>query len=266
MLTRTVDALRPVETTSAPIAAVVEAAIEGAILEQQLPEGTPLTEADLAAALGVSRSPVRDALKRLAHKGLVESRGRRGFSVVAFSPDQITDFFSIREVLEGLAARLAAERIRDDELAGLRRHLDHAERELASKRALGYPAAAEDFHGMVARAARSPQFDAAMEPIQARVRLLRRRSGAVKERARQALAEHRAIFSAIERRDADEAEVLMRAHIRMARANLLTGVSTDPGRDANPRIANSGIANSGIADSGIADWGPASPGPRGPAA
>lgn len=225
--------LRSIDATSVSLVAVVEDAIEEAILDQKLVEGAPLTEADLAAALGVSRSPVRDALKRLAHKGLVESRGRRGFSVAAFSRDQIADFFGIREVLEGLAARLAAERMRDDELAGLRRHLDHAERELASKRDLGYPAAEGDFHSMIARAARSPQLDAAMEPIQARLRLLRRRSGAVRERARQALTEHRAILSAIERRDADEAEVLMRAHIRLARGNLLGG-EFEPGRKEPP--------------------------------
>ncbi|OFX27841.1 MAG: hypothetical protein A2Z07_01740 [Armatimonadetes bacterium RBG_16_67_12] len=214
--------LRSIDATSASLVAVVEDAIEEAILDQKLPEGGALTEADLAAALGVSRSPVRDALKRLAYKGLVQSRGRRGFSVATFSRDQIADFFSIREALEGLAARLAAERIRDDELAGLRRHLDHAEREQASKRDLGYPAAEGDFHWMIARAARSPQLDATMEPIQARLRLLRRRSGATRERARQALTEHRAILSAIERRNADEAEILMRAHIRMARGNLLS--------------------------------------------
>ena len=214
-------ALQVIDASSASVVAVVEDAIEEAILDQRLAEGEALTEADLAEALGVSRSPVRDALKRLAHKGLVESRGRRGLSVAAFSRDQIADLFGIREVLEGLAARFAAERIQDDELAGLRRHLDQAEREGVSRRDLGYPAAEGDFHSMIARAARSPQLDAAMEPIQARLRLLRRRSGAVRGRARQALAEHRAILSAIERRDADEAEVLMRAHIRVAWGNLL---------------------------------------------
>lgn len=224
-------ALRSIDATSTSVVAVVEDAIEEAILDQRLPEGAALTEADLAAALGVSRSPVRDALKRLAYKGLVQSRGRRGFSVATFSRDQIADFFGIREVLEGLAAKLAAERMQDDELAGLRRHLDHAERELASKRGLGYPAGEGDFHSMIARAARSAQLDAAMEPIQARVRLLRRRSGAVRERARQALSEHRAILSAIERRDADEAEVLMRAHIRVAWGALLGPGESSSGQE-----------------------------------
>lgn len=201
--------------------AVVEASIEEAIVGGTFPEGASLTEADLAAALGVSRSPVRDALKRMAHKGLVESRGRRGFSVVRFSRDQIADFFGVREVLEGLAARLAAERIGDDDLGGLRGHLDRVEREIASRPDVGYPASEADFHWRIAFAARSPQLDAAMEPIQARLRLLRRRSGATRERTMQALSEHRAILSAIERRDADEAEALMRAHIRMARDNLI---------------------------------------------
>jgi DNA-binding GntR family transcriptional regulator len=144
----------------------------------------------------------------------------------------------LREVLEGLAARLAAERIQADELHRLHRHLDGAERHLASPDPCGYPAGEGDFHGTIARAARSPQLDAALAPIQARLRLLRRRSGAAAERARQALVEHRAILSAIERRDPDEAEVLMRAHIRMARANLLgrTGAPDPDGSRPDPAM------------------------------
>jgi DNA-binding GntR family transcriptional regulator len=204
------------------VASLVEDTLEQAIIGRKLAEGSPLTEADLAAVLGVSRSPVRDALKRLAHKGLVEVRAKRGFSVAAFSQEQLPDFFSLREVLEGLAARLAAERMTDEAVAGIRRHLDGLEKGLSAARDQAYPAAVVNFHALILAGARSPQLSRAMEPIQVKVRLLRRRPGAAAWRARQALEEHRAILGAIERRDVDEAEALMRAHIRMARSNLAT--------------------------------------------
>jgi DNA-binding GntR family transcriptional regulator len=220
----------PVDSREASVVTLVEAAVEDAIASLRLADGAPLIESELAAALGVSRSPVRDALKRLAHKGLVETRGRRGFAVATFSQDQISDFFSLREVLEGLAARLAAARMTDSEVADLRRYLEGIARDLAARRDQGYPADDQDFHALILRGARNTQLDAAMQPIQARVRLLRRRSGAASRRAREALTEHRAILDAIERRDADEAEALMRAHVRMARDNL-----RPPDRDGVPQ-------------------------------
>lgn len=199
---------------------LVEIALEQAVHDERLPEGSPLVEADLAVALGVSRSPVRDALKRLAHKGLVEMRPRKGAIVATFSSAQISDFFDVREALEGLAARLAAERMSAEEIARLRSHLDRVQDELSSGRH-GYPPLDEDFHARILQGARSHQLAGAMRAIQSRVRLLRRRSSAMQQRAGQALAEHQAILSAIESRDAPAAEAGMRQHIRNARENLL---------------------------------------------
>jgi DNA-binding GntR family transcriptional regulator len=220
-------ALEPVDLTAASLVSVVEASIEQAILGGRLTDGDPLTEAALAAALGVSRSPVRDALKRLARKGMVEARGRRGFAVATIDPDRVMDFLGVREALEGLAARLAAERMPDDDIALLRGHLDDVDRALRAGTFQGYPEADEDFHAMVLRGARSEQLSSAMEPVATRTRLLRRRSGARPDRARQALAEHRAIAGAVARRDPDEAEALMRAHVRMAKEHLLAMIRGD---------------------------------------
>ncbi len=217
---RTSRPLRPIDARDASLVDHVESALEDAILAGALEEGSPLAEADLATALGVSRSPIRDALKRLAHKGLVEARPRRGMVVTRFATDQIEDFFDLREALEGLAARLAAERMPAEDIEALREHLDSVERQVASGGSRGYPSGDDDFHARILRGARSRQLQGTMEGIQARVRLLRRRSGSTRERARPALAEHRAILTAIASRDAAAAEAGMRQHIRNARANL----------------------------------------------
>ncbi len=222
--------LRPIDTRDASLVDLVETTLEEAILSGQLPGGSALAESDLAQALGVSRSPIRDALKRLAHKGLVEARPRRGMVVASFSQDQIQDFFHLREALEGLAARLAAERISAEEIQGLRRHLDTVEREMGTGGSRGYPSGDDDFHVRILRGARSRQLEGTMEGIQSRVRLLRRRSGAARRRARQAMAEHHAILTAIEARDAAAAEAGMRQHIRNARENLTSTPSGDDQR------------------------------------
>lgn len=221
------EVLRPIDASGASLVDMVEAALEQAILDDRLPEGSPLAEADLAVALGVSRSPVRDALKRLAHKGLVDMRPRKGVTVASFSAAQISDFFDLREALEGLAARLAAERMSAEEIGRLRAHLHRIGEELAPGRPHGYPSSDEDFHARILQGARSQQLTRAMQTIQARVRLFRRRSGAMRLRAEQALAEHRAILAAIESRDAGAAEAGMRQHIRNARENLLGKPSAD---------------------------------------
>ncbi len=147
-------------------------------------------------------------------------RPRKGVIVATFSPAQVSDFFDLREALEGLAARLAAERMSAEEIARLRVHLDPVEDELSSGRR-GYPALDEDFHARILQGARSHQLAGAMRAIQSRVRLLRRRSGAMQQRAGQALTEHRVILASIESRDAPAAEAGMRQHIRNARENLL---------------------------------------------
>jgi DNA-binding GntR family transcriptional regulator len=212
--------LRPIEPRDATLVDLVEAAIEDAIVAGVVREGAALAEAELAAALGVSRSPVRDALKRLAHKGLAESRPRRGMVVAQFVSDEVADFLDLREALEGLAARLAAQRMSEDEIKGVRQHLDAVERQIGAG-ARGYPSGDDDFHARILRGARSRQLQGTMEAIQARIRLLRRRSGATRERARPALTEHRAILAAIAARDPEAAEAGMRQHIRNARANLI---------------------------------------------
>jgi DNA-binding GntR family transcriptional regulator len=218
------DTLSPLDARGPFLAGMVETTIEQAIMAGRLSEGLVLTEANLASALGVSRSPVRDALKRLAQKGLVQPRPTRGFAVATVPVDEAGELFSVREVLEGLAARFAAERMTDAEISGAGRHLDGIELRLRSARQAGYPEEDEDFHTLIHRGARAQHLEHAMEPIHARVRLLRRRCRAVATRGLAALEEHRAVLGAIGRRTPDQAEAMMRAHIRMACEALLASL------------------------------------------
>jgi DNA-binding GntR family transcriptional regulator len=215
------EAFKPLEAEGPLLSRMVEAAIETAIMSGRLGEGATLVETDLAAALHVSRSPVRDALKRLAHKGLIEPRSKRGYSIATFSYDQVADLLNLREVLEGLAARLAAERMTDEDIADVRRHLDAVDRAVAATPDRAYPEDDEDFHARIHRGARARELESTMAPVHTRFRLLRRRIRTTVSRGPEATAEHRAVLTAIEHRDPEQAEAVMRAHIRMARSSFL---------------------------------------------
>jgi DNA-binding GntR family transcriptional regulator len=97
----------------------VLAALRAAILADELPPGTRLLEADLAGRLGVSRAPVREAMRQLEQEGLVESFAHRGAIVVGLPEDEIDAIYELRALIEGNAIERACERATDEDLAGL---------------------------------------------------------------------------------------------------------------------------------------------------
>src|SRR5262245_43634726 len=110
---------RPVGLHHQPLREAVQDAIRAGIVAGRYPPGGPHLEDGIAQELDVSRNPVREALQALATEGFVVIEPRRGARVATVSRDRAVDLFEVREALEGLAARLAAERRTPDQLAGL---------------------------------------------------------------------------------------------------------------------------------------------------
>jgi GntR family transcriptional regulator of vanillate catabolism len=206
-------------------------ALREMLLRGDFPAGQRLTELALAARLGASRTPVRHALNRLAHEGIVEALPAGGFSVRQFTLADIWDAIEIRGALEGIAARLAAQRYRDPgELSRLR--VNCAEME-----GLGVANVSEfvrflevnqAFHAEVWRLARSPMLLRSIEAITALpfaapgALVYGEAEQAVEQRIRPiALEHHRSIVEAIEERDGARAESVAREHSRVARDNLM---------------------------------------------
>jgi GntR family transcriptional regulator, vanillate catabolism transcriptional regulator len=194
--------------------------------------GERLSELPLSARLGVSRTPIRLALERLAHEGLLEVSRSGGFVVREFTLDAVWDAIEVRGVLEGTAARLAAERLEDDrELDMLRRHRDEMD-------AIGKPALNEDsfsryldvnenFHSELVRLAKNEMLQWTLDrvislPFASPSALVFARSklpGAA-EMLVIGQEQHHAIVEAIEDRHGTRAENLAREHSRLARRNL----------------------------------------------
>lgn len=185
--------------------------------------GQRISEAELARKLGVSRGPVREALGRLEGR-LVRRTPRIGVHVISFTREDIEGLFITREALEGMAARLAAEHMTEDQLKHLRGLLEkHAlQPELTSGEAYVQRTRDEDFHFWIIKCARCGHLERLlMDEIYYQMRIQRRISSTRPGRAKAALNEHRRIVEALEGRDQDAAEAAMRAHLRNARLSVI---------------------------------------------
>ena len=206
-------------------------ALREILLRGDFAAGQRLTELTLVARLGASRTPVRHALNRLAHEGLLEALPAGGFSVRQFTLADIWDAIEIRGALEGIAARLAAQRYRKPaELDRLRAHCAEMEGLGVGKveEFVRYLEINQAFHAELWRLARSPMLSRSLEAISALpfaapgALVFGEREQAVEERIRPvALEHHRSIVEAIEERDGARAESIAREHSRVARNNLM---------------------------------------------
>lgn len=183
-------------------------------------QGAELKEATLGAKLGVSRTPVREALRQLELEGLVEIIPNRGARVTGISEKDIGDIYLMRSKLEGLSARLAAENIKDEDLAEMEEvqllsefHLEHSKEEQMVNMD-------GRFHELMYHASGSRMLEHMLTSFHHYVKMARITSMKAKNRAEESVREHKAILEAIRNRDADQAEKLADEHIRHVIANL----------------------------------------------
>lgn len=203
------------------------------ILNGTLAPGERVSELPLVERIGVSRTPLRLALVRLEHEGLLEPVPGGGFAVKAFAYEEIVDAIELRGVLEGTAARLAAERLgRRDELSAIRACTARLDAVVhGPDGTLGafsdYVGLNERFHRLLLDLAKSTALTRAMEkvvtlPFASPAAFLS--AHAILPRSREILViaqeHHRAIVEAIEGREGARAEALAREHARIARRNL----------------------------------------------
>ncbi|MBC9713576.1 GntR family transcriptional regulator [Streptomyces sp. TRM66268-LWL] len=194
-------------------------ALRRRILDAELKPGARLVERDLAAELAVSRIPLREALRRLEADGLVLLVPHRGALVSPFTPADVRDLFDVRESLESLAARLAAERAEAEELARLAARLKAARTAIAAEDRGGIAAANAGFHTDIVELAHNPLLSNMMRPLEARTHWLFRLT-AQRDPAQQC-AEHEEMYEAIAAGDGDRAAALAHAHVVDGRAESL---------------------------------------------
>ncbi|MBR0651977.1 GntR family transcriptional regulator [Roseomonas terrae] len=193
--------------------------IERAIVTGQFAPETRLGEETLAERFGVSRGPLREALRQLEGRGLVVRLPHAGVRVVSLGHADLIELYEVRANLEGLACRLAAQRISDSEATALEALLrQHGDEEgVRTGTAYFQEHGSFDFHFAIARLSKSRRLEKLLcDDLYSLTRLFRFRTGHKPGRPRQAYDDHLRICEALGRRDAELAELLMRRHIEAA--------------------------------------------------
>ena len=201
------------------LSAQVFETLKADIIEGNIEQGSKITEDGLAKQFGISRGPLREALRDLESAKLIIRIPHAGIRVVTLTQSLMQDIYNVREALEGMSARLAAENMKDESIAELWQLLDQHELDIKNHGGKRYFQSEGnlDFHYKIAAASHNQWLTELLSTeLYQLLRMSRRRSGEIPNRPLIALAEHRHIVQAIENRDPELAELLMRRHISRA--------------------------------------------------
>ena len=194
--------------------------LEKSILNGTYQRNENLTESRLSIELGVSRTPIREAFFRLSQEHLLEITVK-GAKVLGVTEQDIEDIYNIRIRIEGMASRLAAERITEEGIEELQRAIDLQEFYTMKGEPEGIKNMDDSFHQAIYRLCGSPALRYTLEPLHRRIVKYRKASFSTQSRAENSLQEHRAIFQAIRNGQADDAERLTIQHIENAKNNIV---------------------------------------------
>jgi DNA-binding GntR family transcriptional regulator len=203
--------------------------LRGEILDADLRAGTVLAEVEQSQRLGVSRTPLREALSRLSAEGLVSTHSGRGVVVTDVSADNVTELFEVREALEVQAARLAARRRERPTFTALRTEFDDVDALLADRHR--YYALVARLDEAVDAAAANPYLVSALDGVRTHVARIRRLAQDDPARLRDAAREHAQILDAIVDGDEALAASATQLHLRNSLRNILRTTTTQPTHD-----------------------------------
>jgi DNA-binding GntR family transcriptional regulator len=218
---------------TASIQAQVIQRLRNMILDGELAPGASLSEMSLAEAFGVSRTPIREALKQLETEGLLEVRPRVGTFVPVLSRRDLTELFQLKEILEGAAARLMALRGNVPELAELEHNVSESERAVAKGDTEKYIRLVHEFHDIIVAGADNLKLQAHYRILMNQLvyeRLVRTsltRPGRLVESE----SEHAQILGLVQAKDSYNAERVTREHVRASHQAFMAGIHDEQGHD-----------------------------------
>lgn len=209
-----------IEHKTISLADQVYDALEADILSGKYARGDILTESKLSEILGVSRTPIREALRRLEQENLISESGK-GSVVVGITEKDLQDIFIIRRQLEGLAASFAAKNCTDEEIANLKAVLELQEFYLEKENAEQIKTMDNRFHETLYAVSGSVIFNNILVSLHKKVQKYRKVSVQSKSRAVDSVKEHRKIYEAIFCRDAQLAEKFAVEHVNNAYNHII---------------------------------------------
>ena len=187
--------------------------IKQRILTFQLSPGVKISDEEVAHALGTSRTPVREALNRLAEQGLVESRPNRGFTVKVFTRKEVGDHYILRESLESLAVELTMKSLDPDKMRSLQELVETYPSLMKSQDLVRFNDADERFHDLIALYSGNSALYEALKNLQGRIRIIRRYDHIRSSSFQETFEEHNEILDYMVRAQVTKAKKAMSDHI-----------------------------------------------------
>ena len=212
---------------SQTLVSICEAEIERLILDGELGRGARLNELALAARLGVSRGPLREACRSLAQAGLLEARVNRGFFVRKLARKEVVDLYDLRAGLMRLAGELVAQRVSENDLARLHGLVGAMDAARAQADTIRFRDLNAEFHAVLVQAADNRRLQQVYDGLAKELRLFRLRGLASGEAMDASNREHGAIVDAIAARDRAAAAAAMEHHILQGKARFLSAAADE---------------------------------------
>jgi DNA-binding GntR family transcriptional regulator len=209
-----------------PLREIVFESLREAIINGNLEPGERMMEIQLADEMGVSRTPVREAIRKLELEGFVVMIPRKGAYVAGISLKDIADVFEIRAALESLAAALAAERITEEELESLECSLVKVAECTEADDLEALITVDTDFHDILYKASRNERLVQIVSNLREQIQRFRMTSLSQPGRMKDAMEEHRKLVEALSERNIELARTLAREHIEYAESSMLEVIRT----------------------------------------
>jgi DNA-binding GntR family transcriptional regulator len=202
--------------------------LKSAIVDLRLAPGEPLREATLAERLGVSKTPIREALTRLEQEGLVETTSFKGAVVTRYSRQDLIEIYELRELLENAAVRAAAQSMTQQDRAHLDRIARESRRLQSGQDAAALAALISEFDAVLFDQVRNHRIQALIENLRAHLTRIGQLTAEIPGRIDASVDEHEKIVEAIAARDPELAEQRLREHIRSVRDDQLRALEEAP--------------------------------------
>lgn len=202
--------------------------LRDAIVELRLAPGEPLRELTLAEGLGVSKTPVREALGRLEQEGLVETASFKGAVVSSYSSRDLQEIYELRELFEGVCALRAAQARKPEVVEALQANLEKSCQARDAKDAAALTALLDEFDAIIYRQPDNARIQALIENLLAHLRRIGKLTQGIPGRIEASVEEHAEVVGAIVAGDADTAERSIRAHIRSVMDDQLRALESSP--------------------------------------
>jgi DNA-binding GntR family transcriptional regulator len=201
--------------------------LKNAIIDQTIAPGSRLVESRIAEMLGISRTPLREALHKLEREDWIEKNPSGGFQVVILTRNDIEETFGIRSVLEAYAARLAAENCQDKDLVPLEKKMLEYQAQLEKKNQDKLQTINTEFHDLLYALSRNPKLIKMINQLRAQISRFRQIILKKEEFAVESNEDHIRMLSAIKKRDGEAVEQLVRNHILKGKNAVLSQLSQE---------------------------------------